>query len=225
MSWINKEDITLSKAIGDKKLQSLFEKIKKIQKATGRRVSLFLITNADQEVTKKRWEDLKEQSEKAGLPGLVEGALGGYASFRIDEKGDTIVIATMSSENREKIKTLLRNGIHVNMPPEWIDETEQNFIRYKLADKPDKTLPMDYLKFLIRGLLDDKRIGSQPLEFQPFIEKKAVGIDVVLTSQAIGISKSIEYYEAKYNMEEGKINFVNVDDIGKFLGEKEDIEY
>lgn len=218
--WLDKESTTLTRKIGNQKLATFFAKLKSIESETGRRPSLFLITNADQETTKKRVEEFKKKSEDVGIPRLVEGALGGYSSFRIDESGAVKEVSKMSPENREKIKLLLESSLYTSLPRSLIDETEKNYIRYKFSDKPDKSITKTYLGMLVGRMLNDERVRRQPLKFMPFIEKNATGIDVVLESQVKGISKVHEYYESKYDISLGKSYKVNVETIDQFLEEE-----
>lgn len=228
LTWIDREDITLSKRLGKDRMKSLFDKIKKIEIETGRRVSLFVITNADKDVTKRRLEDLKAKSEEAGLPRLVEGAFGGYASFMIDRNGEVTDTAIVDPKDRKKVIDLIDSGFFFGFPKELVDQSEQNYIRYKLEDKPAKTHPMSYLRYLAGQMLEVPRIKSQAIAFQPFIENKAVGIDVILCSQLKGIKRLRDYYEAKYYIEKGKSSTLNVNGIDKFIEElkpEEDIEH
>lgn len=220
--WLDKEDISLTKKLGNQTLATFFARIKRIELETGRRASLFLITNANQDITQKRVEDLRKKSEVVGLPRLVEGALGGYSSFRVDETGKVKDVSKMSPENREKIKVLLESSFHANLPRSLIDETETNYLRYKFADKPDKSLSKTYLAMMVGRLLEDERISKQPLELIPFIERKAVGIDVVLGSQVKGLAKIHDYYESKYNIVRGKSYQIKIEEISKFLGKNKD---
>lgn len=219
--WMDKEAVTITRKISSKKLTEFFDKLKRIEEQSGNRVSLFLITNADQETTKKRVEELRKKSEEVHMPRIVEGALGGYSSFRVDEAGQIKEVSKMSPENREKIKLLLENTRHTCLPRNMIDETEQNYLRYVFADKPDKSITKQYLGMMAGQMLNDERVRRQPLKFMPFIEKKAVGIDVVLESQIKGISKIHEYYESKYDITSGKSYKVNIETIDQFLTEKE----
>lgn len=219
--WLDKEKTTLTQKIGNQKLAVFFSKLRKIEEKTGDRVSLFLITNANQETTKKRVEELRKKSKNAGMPRIVEGALGGYSSFRVDEEGNVKDVAKMSPENRDKIELLIERSIFTSFPKSIIDETEQNYIRYKFSDKPDKSITKQYLTMLIGRLLNDERVKRQPLRFMPFIEPSATGVDVLLESQIKGISKIYEYYESKYFISPGKSYKVNAESIDQFLEEKD----
>lgn len=220
-SWFDKEDVSLTRKLGSKRLKEFFDKIKKIESKAKARVSLLLITNADEEVTKKRVEELKQKAKEAGLPRLIEGAFGGYSSFRIDEYGNIRELSRMSQENREKIKLLLEHSIRYSLPVSIIDENEQNYLRYKFSDGPDECITMPYLKVYVANLLKDKNVKKQPLRFNPFIEKKASGIDVLLESQLKGISKVHEYYDSKYHIIQGRSYKVDIEKIDEFLSKEE----
>ena len=216
--WLDKDSDSLTKKVGSRKLATFFAKLKEIEKESGYRTSLFLVTNANQETTQKRIDEIKIKAKDAGMERLVEGGFGGYSSFRVDEEGNIKEISRMSPENRRKVKLLLENS---NLPGSLIDETEQNYIRYKFTDKPDKSITKSYLGMLVGRILNDEKVRRQPLKFMTFIEKDATGIDVVLESQIKGISKINEYYKSKYDIPLGKSYKVNVERIEEFLEEKE----
>lgn len=217
--WLDKDKTSLAKKIGNQRLMAFFSKLKDIESKTGSRTSLFLITNANQETTQRRIEELKKKAKEVGMPRLVEGGFGGYSSFRVDEEGEIKEVSKMSPENREKIKLLLEKSSYMSLPQHLIDETEQNYIRYKFSDKPDKSITKPYLGMLVAELLNDENVRRQPLKFMPFIEKEATGIDVVLESQIKGISKIHEYYESKYDISSGKSYKINAEKIEDFLKE------
>lgn len=216
--WLDKDSDSLIKKVGSRKLATFFAKLKEIEKESGYRTSLFLVTNANQETTQKRIDEIKRKAKDAGMERLVEGGFGGYSSFRVDEEGNIKEISRMSTENRRKVKLLLENS---NLPGSLIDETEQNYIRYKFTDKPDKSITKSYLGMLVGRILNDEKVRRQPLKFMTFIEKEATGIDVVLESQIKGISRINEYYKSKYDIPLGKSYKVNVERIEEFLEEKE----
>ena len=216
--WLDKDSDSLTKKVGSRKLATFFAKLKEIEKESGYRTSLFLVTNANQETTQKRIDEIKRKAKDAGMERLVEGGFGGYSSFRVDEEGNIKEISRMSPENRRKVKLLLENS---NLPGSLIDETEQNYIRYKFTDKPDKSITKSYLGMLVGRILNDEKVRRQPLKFMTFIEKDATGIDVVLESQIKGISRINEYYKSKYDIPLGKSYKVNVERIEEFLEEKE----
>ncbi len=218
--WLDKDKASLTRKIGNQKLATFFSKLKNIENETGRRTSLFLITNADQETTQKRIDEIKRKAKEVGMLRLVEGGFGGYSSFRVDEQGKINEVSMMSLENREKIKLLLENSFYTSLPRSLIDENERNYIRYKFTDKPDKSITKSYLGMLVGQMLNDEKVRRQPLKFMPFIEREATGIDVVLESQIKGISKIHEYYESKYDISLGKSYKVNVEKIEQFLEEK-----
>lgn len=220
--WLDKDEITLTRKVGNQKLTSLFNKLKEIERKTGYRISLFLITNADQDITQRRIEEIKKRAKIEKMPRLFEGALGGYSSFCIDENGTIKEVSKMSPENREKIKQLLESSFYTSLPRSLVDENEQNYLRYKFSDKPDKNITKQYLGFLIGNILCDEKVKKQPLKFMPFVEKNSVGIDVVLESQLKGISRVYEYYSSKYDISSGMSYKVNIEDIGMFLDSKVD---
>ena len=216
-AWFEKEDVTLTRRIGSKRLTEFFEKIKRIEAETGIRVSLFMITNASREVTVKRLDELLKKAKAAGLPRLVEGALGGYSSFRVDKDKKITDIAKMSPENRKKIMLLLSKSYNQSLPVELIDNTDTEYLRYQFRDRRDKSVDKRYLNITVNRLLSDERVSRQPLKFLPYIEDKKAGIDVVLESQLKGLSQIPEYYKSKYYISPGKTMKVSIEEIDAFI--------
>lgn len=217
-AWFEKEDVTLTRRVGSKKLTEFFDKIKRIEAETGVRVSLYLITNSGREVTVKRLDEIQKKAKAAGLPRLVEGALGGYSAFRVDSDKRITALAKMSPENRKKISTLLSRSMDFPLTQDLIESEEKEYLRYQFTDKRDKSIDKKYLNFAVNRILSDPRISKQPLKFLPYIENKKAGIDVVLESQLKGVSQLPEYYKSKYYVAPGKTMKVSIDDIDSFLG-------
>lgn len=217
-AWFEKDDVSLLKRIGSKRLTAFFDKLKRIEAETGVRTSLYLITNANREQTVRRLEEFKVRAKAAGLPRLVEGALGGYSSFRVDTDKNITDIAKMSPENRKKITLLLSKSQRTQLLPECIVQSETDYLRYQFTDKKDKSINKSWLNFTVNGLLSDPRVSKQPLKFLPYIENKCAGIDVVLESQLKGLSQVPEYYKSKYHIAPGKTIKVSIEDIDEFLG-------
>lgn len=221
-AWFEKEDITLTRRVGSKKLTEFFDKIKRIEAETGIRVSLYLITNSGREVTVKRLEEIQKKAKAAGLPRLVEGALGGYSAFRVDSDKRITALAKMSPENRKKISALLSRSMDFPLTQDLIESEETEYLRYQFTDKRDKSIDKKYLNFAVNRILSDPRISKQPLKFLPYIENKKAGIDVVLESQLKGVSQLPEYYKSKYYVAPGKTMKVSIEDIDSFLGKTND---
>src|SRR5699024_5814872 len=123
-----------------RKVNEFFKSLKAYEDKTGIRLSLFMVTNANQFTTQNRVKELQKKAEDYEMPRLVEGALGGYGTFKIDKNGNVIDIAKMSFENREKIKKLLERTLRFSLPTELIDETEENYLRYEFTDKKDASI-------------------------------------------------------------------------------------
>lgn len=222
-TWLEREDISLTKRIGGtKKLAEFFEKIKQIEKEQGIRVSLFLVTNTGKEVTKKRMAQFQEKAKDENLPRLVEGALGGYSAFRVDSTGRVIDMAKMSKENRRKIINLVEKSKGFYMPQNLIDETEDNYLRYEFSDSKDPSITKQYLLIMISRLLSDEKIKRQPLKFVPYIERNSIGIDVLLESQVKGISQIADYYKIKYEINPEKTLKTNINTIDEFIDTSRD---
>lgn len=218
-SWLEKEDLTLTRRVGNKTLVEFFNKIKQIQEKTGVRVSLYIVTNAGKEVALKRMQDFQKKASTNGLPNLVEGILGGYSTFKIDSTGKITDIALMSEINRQKILGLLDITKGSALSKELADESEKLYLRYLITDKKDKSITKNYLNLLVSNLLKDERVRRQPLKYLPFMEGKYAGIDVLLESQLKGISQLPEYYKLKYNIAPGKTMNARIDHIESFLEE------
>ena len=218
-TWFEREDITLTKRIGMKNLTKFFDKIKGIENKTGIRVSLYIVTNAGKEVTLKRLEEFKKKAAQNGLANLVEGALGGYSSFKIDKKGKIKDIVGMTNSSRQKIINILEKSKGMIFSRDLIDETEQFYIRYQMTDKKDKSINKKYLNLLVNNLLKDDNIRNKPLKFLSFVEGKKAGIDVLFEEQLKGISQLSEYYKEKYLISSSKTLNARIDNIESFLEE------
>ena len=218
-TWFEREDITITRRIGTKVLTKFFEKIREIESDTGTRVALYMVTNAGKEVTLKRLEDLKKKAFKNGLPNLVEGALGGYSSFRVDKNGKITDIAEMSDSSKQKIIKLLEKAKGEVLTRDLIDEKAELYIRYQMTDKKDKNINKKYLNLLISNLLKDEDIRKQPLKFLVFMEGKKEGIDVLHEDQLKGISQLSEYYKEKYLISHSKTMNIRIDNIQEFIEE------
>lgn len=219
-SWLERENVTLTKKIGSKKLTKFFDKIKEIEERTGIRVSLYIVSNTGKEVTLKRLKDFKKNAIKNDLPYLVEGALGGYSSFRIDSNGNISDISEMSASDREEIINLLEETKGSALTRDFIDVSEESYIRYDLTNKKDKSITKKYLNLIVSKLLKDEKISNMPLKFMAFMEGKIGGIDVLFEEQLKGISQLSEYYKEKYSVAPGKIMNARIDSIDNFINEE-----
>ena len=219
-SWLEKEDITITRRLGNKVVVEMFDKIKQIQEKTGIRTSLYIVTNAEKEVALKRLRDFQKKATINGLPDLVEGILGGYSTFKIDKTGKIVNIAAMSEINKKKIISLLENTKGSNLLKEKLESETDSYLRYQLTDRKDKSITKEYLNLLVKNILKDERVRRQPLKFLPFMEGKCAGIDVLLESQLKGISQLPEYYKTKYSISPGKTINVRIDQIENFINTK-----
>ena len=181
-------------------------------------MSLFLVTNTDKEITSKRLDEINKKAKALGISKLVEGAYGGYSTFRIDKDGTVTDIAKMSEVNRAKIMALLEKGEKQSLSRKIIVEDETNYLRYQIASQKSKMITKEYLDSYVNQILQDKKIKKQPLRFLPYIEKNCSGIDILLESQLKGIENLPEYYESKYNIS-GNILEVDINKIDSFIEE------
>ena len=218
-SWLERDDITLTRRVGSKKLTGFFDKVKEIQEKSGIRISLYMLTNAGKNITLKRLEDFKKKAKQNGLSNLVEGALGGYSSFRIDKNGTITDIAEMSDRDRNDIIEMLENTHNVILTRDLVDKTEDSYIRYQITDKKEKNINKKYLNLIISNLLKEDNIRKKPLKFLLFMEGKKAGIDVLFEEQLKGISQLSEYYKEKYSIIPGKIMNVRIDNLELFIEE------
>lgn len=216
-TWFEKEDITLARRISLKKMNAFFDKIKQIQIETGVRVSLFFVTNSDEETTLKRLIEIQKKATSQGLEHLVEAAFGGYSTFKVDKEGKVTSIARMSDINRTKIINLLEKPVRHYLSKDLIVNEEKNYLRYQFADRKNRNVTIQYLENFISQLLKDEKIKKQPLKFLPYIERSCSGIDVVLESQLKGIEQLPEYYRTKYCIAPGKIITADVSNIDDFI--------
>ena len=219
-SWLEREDLTLARRVGSKNLTRFFDKVKEIQEKSGIRVSLYMVTNAGKDITLKRLEDFKKKAKQNGLSNLVEGALGGYSTFRIDKNGTITDIAEMSNKDRDEIVEMLEDTHNVILSRELVDSSEKSYIRYQITDKKEKNINKKYLNLIISNLLKDDNVRKKPLKFLLFMEGKKAGIDVLYEEQLKGISQLSEYYKEKYSIIHGKIMNVRIDNLEMFINEE-----
>lgn len=221
ISWLGKDDTSLTKKVGSKRLKDFFDRLKKLEEQTGVRASVFLITNADKETTLNRVRDFKAKAATNGFPRLVEGAYGAYSSFMVDSEENVKDISIMSDVNRKKIIRLLENNGGRILNEELIDNTEQNYLRYRFTTNgKDKSVSREYLQAMIGRVLSDPLVSRQPLKFLSYFERNGIGIDVLLASQVAGLSQLAEYYKTKYVFAPGKTISFNLDDIDRFIDDQ-----
>ena len=216
-SWFERDDVTFTRRVTIKKLNQFFEKIKKLEAENDARVSLFLITNASKEVTLKRIVEMQKKAINNNLPELIEGALGGYSSFKVETNGRITELSVMSMVNREKIISLLDNTIYDDWGRDKVDKECSDFVRYQFADKKEKKFTAQYLKNTINDLLGEDKVKNQPLRFIPYCDKSGIGVDVVLKSQLSNISKLSEYYKKKYYVLPEKALKLNMETFETFI--------
>ena len=216
-SWFERDDVTFTRRVTIKKLNQFFEKIKKLEAENDARVALFLITNASKEVTLKRIVEMQKKAINNNLPELIEGALGGYSSFKVETNGRITELSVMSMVNREKIISLLDSTIYDEWGREKVDKECIDFVRYQFADKKEKKFTAQYLKNTINDLLGEDKVKNQPLRFIPYCDKGGIGVDVVLKSQLSNISKLSEYYKKKYYVLPEKALKLNMETFETFI--------
>lgn len=216
-SWFERDDITFTRRVTIKKLGMFFDKIKKLEAENDARVALFLITNASKEVTLKRIVEMQKKAINNNLPELIEGAMGGYSSFKLETNGRITELSVMSSVNREKIISLLDNTVYDDWGRDKVDKECMDFVRYQFADKREKKFTAQYLKNTINELLSEEKVKNQPLRFIPYCDKGGIGVDVVLKSQLSNISKLSEYYKKKYYVLPEKALKLNMETFESFI--------
>jgi len=225
LAWFGKEDRPMSDIIGPRQLSKFLEKIKQIEKETGIRVGLYIVTNADKEVALNRMQELQHKAKAKGLPKLVEGTLGGYCSYRIEQDGTITDLAKMDNETRERLIDLLDKSPYIGcFRKDVLDPRETNYLRYFYSIKKNPSINFQYLKWTIAQLLKDVEIKKQPLSFVPFIEGDFSGVDVLLQSQLDGLDKLSDYLKSKYYIAPGKTMKANIYAVGKFSGDDDEKE-
>ncbi len=215
--WFEREDMTFTRRISIKKLTKFFEKIKQIESKNNTRCSLFMITNASKEVTEKRVAEMSKKAIANDLPNLIEGALGGYSSFKINKDRTCVDLSLMSKENYKKIIKILDNTIVNDLREERVNRNCQDFVRYQFLYRKDKNIDINYLRSIIRTILQDDKVKMQPLRFIPFIDNSGCGIDVVLQSQLANISRIPKFYKENYEIVADKAININMENIDDFL--------
>ena len=225
LAWFGTENKELAEITDAKKISNFLEKLKQIESYCGARVGLYIVTNASKEITLKRMQELEHKARAKGMGKLIEGALGGYSSFRIDKSAKITDLSIMEEETREKIIQLLGMSMYDRgFVRELIDPRENNYIRYFFSIKKDSSIDLKYLKFRISSLLKDPNVKKQPLSFVPFIEGECSGVDVLLKSQLDGLDNLSEYLKSKYTFYSGKTMKANIYALDKFAEEKEKIK-
>lgn len=195
--WFQREEKQSACTMTDEQLSNFLDKVKQMETETGIRSSLFLITNSDEEITKKRFEKLQNEAINRGMPKLLEGALGGYSSFKIELDGSVKSISQMSEINRSKIITLMNSyGIEET----YVNNDEHAYVRYEFSNENDKSITLLSLNRLKTVLENRIKRSNQPIEILTYLEGNYSGIDVVLNSQIIGIAQISDYYDSKYNL-------------------------
>ena len=215
--WFERDDMTFTRRISIKKLTKFFEKIKQIELKNNTRCSLFMITNASKEVTEKRVVEMSKKAIANDLPKLIEGALGGYSSFKINKDRTCVDLSLMSKENYKKIIKILDNTIVNDLREERVNRNCQDFVRYQFLYRKDKNIDINYLRSIIRTILQDDKVKMQPLRFIPFIDNSGCGIDVVLQSQLANISRIPKFYKENYEILADKAININMDTIDDFI--------
>ena len=81
---------------------------------------------------------MQKKAINNNLPDLIEGALGGYSSFKVETNGRITELSVMSNINREKIISLLDNTIYDDWGREKVNRECSDFVRYQFADKKEK---------------------------------------------------------------------------------------
>ena len=218
-SWLESEDITIARKIGSQNLIKFFDKIKEIEEKTGIRVSLYIVSNADKNVTLKRLVDLKKKAKQNGLPNLIEGALGGYSSFRIDSNENITDICIMPEDVREEITNIIENIKGVEIKKDFVDDFEPNYIKYDLTNIREKEITRKYLNMIISKILKDENINEMNLKILPYMERKKSGLDILMQEQIKGITQISEYYKEKYIVIPEKIMNTKIDSIETFINE------
>ena len=216
-SWFERDDITFTRRVTIRKLGQFYEKLKKIERDNGARVSLYLITNANKEVTLKRLIEMQKKAINNGFPNLVEGALGGYSSFKVEMNGRVTDLSIMSNTNREKIINLLDNTVYEDWERTNVNKECDDYVRYQFSERKERKYTVQYLKSTIENVLKEEKIKNQPLRFIPYSDKSGIGVDVVLRSQLNSISKLSDYYKTKYYVIPEKAIKLNMETFDKFI--------
>ncbi len=203
--WLEREDRDYSQ------ISKFFERIRTAEIKSKARASLYLITNASKEVTLQRFNKLRQLAKEKGMPRMVEGALGGYGSFRIDENGNIADLAIMSDENKKRIKLILQEfGYDAE-----IEDTE--YLRYQITDKKDKHITPQYIAFLRNSLKGRTELKNQPIELISYTEGDASGIDVLLETQLDAVRQIPSYYQTKYYIKKGTSITVQKKNLKEYL--------
>lgn len=221
LAWFGREISDITEFTSAKILSRFFDKLRQIQRETGIRVGLYIVTNAGKEVALNRMQELQHKARAKGLPRLVEGVLGDYSSYRIDKDGTITDIAVMNQETRNTYIKLLEKSLYDNgFKKDFLDPREENYLRYFFSIKRNPNITFKYLKSRIAFLLRDPEIKKEPLSFVPFIEGEYSGVDVLLKTQLEGIDDLSNYLKSKYIIAPGKTMKANILSLDKFIESK-----
>lgn len=221
LAWFGREISDITEFTSAKILSRFFDKLRQIQRETGIRVGLYIVTNAGKEVALNRMQELQHKARAKGLPRLVEGVLGDYSSYRIDKDGTITDIAVMDQETRNAYIKLLEKSLYDNgFKKDFLDPREENYLRYFFSIKRNPNITFKYLKSRIAFLLRDPEIKKEPLSFVPFIEGEYSGVDVLLKTQLEGIDDLSNYLKSKYIIAPGKTMKANILSLDKFIESK-----
>ena len=221
LAWFGREISDITEFTSAKILSRFFDKLRQIQRETGIRVGLYIVTNAGKEVALNRMQELQHKARAKGLPRLVEGVLGDYSSYRIDKDGTITDIAVMDQETRKTYIKLLEKSLYDNgFKKDFLDPREENYLRYFFSIKRNPNITFKYLKSRIAFLLRDPEIKKEPLSFVPFIEGEYSGVDVLLKTQLEGIDDLSNYLKSKYIIAPGKTMKANILSLDKFIESK-----
>ena len=115
LAWFGRENSSSTSIVTAKQLSQFFDKIKQIEKESGIRVGLYIVTNANREVTLNRMQELDHKARAKGLPKLIEGALGNYGSFRIDKDETITDLKVMDTELRKNIIDMFDKSLYMGL--------------------------------------------------------------------------------------------------------------
>ncbi len=217
--WLDREEKTLKERIGSQYFSEFFNRIKELEIQNGIKSKLFLLTNSSRDITQKRFKEIREEAESKEMPKLIEGALGGYGSFKIDSEGNLSDLATMSEENREKIIKLMENFEFI---PDIIKTDITDYIRYQFPNPKDRTITMVNLVRIQNTINKNLENLKQPVTILPFMEGSYYGFDVLLKSQIDSWHQLPMYCKTKYYIEQNNLFSVKIDKIKDFINKEYD---
>lgn len=200
LHWIFHNGERFESVLSAEKRKFLFDKIKKITEASGRKVSIFLCSDENEENSRKLYDSFNDNLRQFGVNNVIlEGVTGEHGRFLIDSQGKKFRMYEMPEETKTRIEKAHKDAWEEI--EEYREKDNQSFLLYTLpcSEKNGERIE-DYVR-AFRGCF---RIHSKNLRYY------SVGTNqmLVLTKnqfQDTVKNKLIRYCSEKYKFTEKDI--------------------